>query len=67
MADLNEIIETIPERTMGASDTMVMEATAGQRVKIEASPGGTEIDLGVVPPGQKWLLKFVVAVEQVDA
>ena len=63
--NLNELLDELTKKCNEM--TRPMEATAGQTVKIEISPNGDEINLGVVPEGKKWILKFQVFCEEVDA
>ena len=61
---LNEMLGEFNKKVNGM--TREYEVTAGQVVKIEGSPTGFDLDLGMVPPGKKWILKFQVFCEEVD-
>jgi hypothetical protein len=63
--DLNKILADIPARATAKTGDLV--ALAGQELKIESAPDGQEINLGIVPPGKKWITSYVVHVEEVDA
>ena len=43
------------------------EATAGQSLKIETSPGGDDIMDAEVPAGKKWAVSISVQVSETDA
>ena len=50
-----------------ASETVELTATAGQTVKFECSPGGSEVELGTVPEGKEWKVYAPIRVAEVDA
>ena len=62
--DLNQLLACVPCRTTGTTDEF--EIPAGKELKIESSPGGDQMSLGIVPEGKMWRVHFVVYVEEVS-
>ena len=64
---MDDLISVIPEMTKGSTETITGSAVAGQRIKIETSPGGDELVDALVPSGKVCNYKLVLSVELVDA
>lgn len=62
---LNDMLNETNKKVNGVTKEFIVEA--GRMVKIEGSPGGFDLNLGIVPENKKWILKFQVFCEEVDA
>ena len=63
--DLNE--QAVTARKLLNGDQKNIALTAGQRLVIETSPGGSEILDVAVPPGKSWIVGVGVQIEEHDA
>ena len=59
--------DVIPARTKlhGEEDRLVI--VAGQRLRIETSPGGAEVLDATVPAGKQWTVTMGVEIDETDA
>jgi len=60
--ELNDM--SVSARTVfGASESF--DATAGQTIKIETSPGGVDVLRELVPDGEQWRVTVNIQVEKI--
>ena len=64
MAEIEKSTKTVRNTTYGASGTFV--ASAGQNVKLETTPTGSEIFDDDVPAGKEWRCKLTLEIHEVD-
>jgi len=67
VVNLNELLEIVPARSIAASDTIEFEVSAGKTLKLETAPDGDDLASGTVPSGKKWIGKWNITFEEVDA
>ena len=65
--DLNDLKVTTTPVTQIKTDTVVVEVPAGKTFKVETTPDGEEILIGLVPVGKKWRVAITLSIVESDA
>lgn len=64
---MDDLVDVVPAKTKGSTDTITGSMAAGKSLKIETYPNGVELVDAIVPAGKICNYQIVLSVELVDA